>query len=366
MIFDSPKMHAMRTKYLDRIIFGVPPIVLLDRNEERVLEQDYLERLITEVKPEKQKEWLKKRLFSTSWEQFLAGQFEMFLYGWLQQLGSVIVEPVLGKGKPDFLLRTDQQDIIIEAKAHPISDAKRKEIHLEYELFNRIRTIQLPYVIEINALQLCDFEEINILIEKIEDWLKNNPGEKFIYNTQKTIMVASINTELRSTNENSVYFIYNPNGIIVDGKKLVSSILAKAKKYNYSEISDHPYIIAYFIEADYFGGEEVVEAWFGKTQYSIDFETNQINGVSSDLDGIAYKFSKISPKVSGLLVFKYNPARINPVPLKGWYIQNPYAKYPIDPSLFPVDSRFIVQERNDQYLSMGWIRDWPDFRIQKK
>lgn len=358
MIFDSPKMRKLRTKYINCNIFEVPPIVLLDRDEDGILERDYLEKIILEVLPEKQNEWLKKRLFSSSWEQFLAGQFEMYLYGWLKQLGKVTVEPSMGNRKPDFLLQTDTQEIVVEAKAHPISKGKRKKNHLEDELFIRIQKIRLPYVIEISALRLSDFGEIDVLIERIENWLKTNPSEKFVYNTENTIMVASINTEVRPTNKSSVYFIYTPDFFVVDCKELVSSIMGKVQKYNHPDVTDHPYIIAYFIEEEHFGGEEVVEVWFGKTQYSINIETNQIDGVKSDFNGIAYKFTKISPKVSGILVFKNNPCCMNPVPLKGWYIENPYAKHPVDPSLFPVRSRFIVQERNSQYLSMGWIRDW--------
>ena len=43
--------------------------------------------------------------------------------------------------------------------------------------------------------------------------------------------------------------------------------------------------------------------------------------------------------------------------LNAWYIENPFTNVPIDSTVFPVKSRFIVQERTTAGFKMGWHKN---------
>jgi len=59
--------------------------------------------------------------------------------------------------------------------------------------------------------------------------------------------------------------------------------------------------------------------------------------------------------VSGTLVFQIDgKAGFRGSFIKGFFIENPYATVKVDSSIFPVQARFIVIEKDNQNYVMDW------------
>jgi len=354
MIFDSPEMQILREQYAGRHLYGVPPIVLVDRSATLVQERDFLEHIISEAPADKQKEWLKKRLYSNQWEQYLGGWFEMMLFGWLKQAGAVRIEPDIVGTKPDFLASIGQQEIIVEAKAHPIGPEERHQNDLMAELLYRVEQIPLPYVIQIEALRLEGMKALDTLVASIQNWLNHEPDAPLILDDPQIVFKAYRPPEYDLTTFNAVQVLYSPEAFWIDPDHLRSSLLGKVRRYAPIKQSQYPLVIAYFIESSFFGVDEVVEVWFGKTTYTVDIASKNIEETKCDRTGINYRNSNISKNISGVLVFKRDSSIENRLPLQCWYIENPFANKPIDPLIFPVDSHFIATGRSDRGYEMTW------------
>lgn len=115
MIFDSLQMNRLREEYKDKEPSVLPRIVFLDRSDKLSGERQYLEDLIALVPKEKQKEWL-GRILKDDYIHHLGAWFEIMLFGWLNEIAKVDVEPEICGKKPDFSLHISDNKIIIEAK----------------------------------------------------------------------------------------------------------------------------------------------------------------------------------------------------------------------------------------------------------
>jgi hypothetical protein len=146
----------------------------------------------------------------------------------------------------------------------------------------------------------------------------------------------------------------------ISGDNLRDPIGKKATQHKQVRNADYCFVIALFLVDSDLTAEEVQEAWFGQTEIIIDANTGEILEQRSNRAGITFHGpSEIRHKtVSGILVFKtaldYYAKRRN---LQSWYIQNPYAKSPIEPSTFPAESRFLIVEENQTGFKMGWRTD---------
>lgn len=357
MIFDSPKMQAFREEFKDKCCLGVPPIVFWDRSEAYAHERETMERVITEVPESKRNEWIKRRLFINEWEKFLGGWFEMMLFDWLKQVGRVSIEPDINGKTPDFQVSTAEQELIIEAKAHPISRDERKKEHLESELIARVHQINLPYVIQIDRLRLENWQDVDLMTEQIRNWLHSSPNDCLHIDANGIAIDAHRPEEFYSSAFDSVQTINSSDAFqVVNPNNLHPSLRGKVGDYAPLAKTEYPLVIAYFIESNSFDKEDVVDVWFGKTVMDIQVSTGTVADIRCDQSGIAFRKSYIASAVSGILVFKRT---LNPGPnnhLHGWYIQNPYAKKPIDPLIFPVKAHFMVKERNGNEFTMGWVQ----------
>ena len=133
------------------------------------------------VSPDKQKDWL-GCLFSCDDNQFLSVWFEMMLLNWLiGGTGEIVVEPEMLGSRPDFLIRTHEQEIVIEAKAFLISQSERNQNRWRSAVFSVIETIQLPYLLSVKTVKLSGFPDIEQLTQGVEHWLVHSPNEDYVF-----------------------------------------------------------------------------------------------------------------------------------------------------------------------------------------
>src|SRR5437867_3767414 len=133
MIFDSLKMQQLREQYAHLPPYGRPKIVTLDSAPLLAGERAFLENLMMTVPDEKRKDWL-GRLLSDLDDQHAGVWFEIMLFGWLQKVGAVAIEPDVEGNRPDFAVRTGDQQIAIEAQAHLFSAEDRERRRRENEI----------------------------------------------------------------------------------------------------------------------------------------------------------------------------------------------------------------------------------------
>lgn len=142
----------------------------------------------------------------------------------------------------------------------------------------------------------------------------------------------------------------------VDGSGLKPPLREKAAQHQALRKAHHPYVLAIMLESTVLTAEEVVTAWFGDEVAIIVGE--QVEAVTTDRKGLHYWGSDIHhTSVSGTLVFKPSWRRdLKRRVLEAWYIENPFASVTVDPSLFPVQSRYVAVEKSPRGIHMGWRR----------
>lgn len=108
MIFDSPEVQQLKSKYANHPDYKIPIIVLLDRLENHSDEKLILERIYQIASPDKQKDWL-ARLCSMNNSDVISTWFEIMLANWLEPIGPIKIEPEILSNFPDFLVKSDSQ-----------------------------------------------------------------------------------------------------------------------------------------------------------------------------------------------------------------------------------------------------------------
>ena len=101
-----------------------------------------------------------------------------------------------------------------------------------------------------------------------------------------------------------------------------------------------------------------MRSWFGNKVVVVDVDAQQVVDTRIDRSGLMYFRDTIQHRsITGTLLFQYSGAE--PLFMQGWYVQNPYASHPIEPSIWPVDSRYVVLERDEDGFPfrMGWRGD---------
>jgi hypothetical protein len=346
-------MRRLRAKYACEPDYAVPRIVFLDRSSELASERQYFEGLVQSAPQQVQRGWV-SRLVSSDPAQHFGAWFEVMLYGWLLQLGRVVVEPRLAGSRPDFLLSTAGEAIVVEARACLISEAERQRNKLEAKVISRLSEVRLPYVLIIEKLVLREDIDADAMTSELSAWLRTNSPQPFRYrDTQGSeIMLTARRYPCLDTVETT-----GPTRTVwASHEPLKRPLREKARQHRGLRKEGYPYVIAVFLESWKFTAEEVAEAWFGETMVTVDIETKRV--VRTQLDGTGLHFfgSEVRHRtVSGTLVFR---AVLNEAAkrheLKPWYIQNPFGKRRIEPNLFPAESRYIVTEEKAAHLSMAW------------
>ena len=146
----------------------------------------------------------------------------------------------------------------------------------------------------------------------------------------------------------------------VNAEPIKPRLKSKSRKYKKLVQQGYPYVIALYLEPVALSAEEVVEAWFGGTNYIVDVDTQKVVNKRLDGSGKHYYKNKILHKsITGTLAFRRTNKLKNRF-INGWYVENPYACNPINTVLFPVESRFIVLGEDSYSHKMGWQNDNDD------
>lgn len=348
MIFDSPEIQELRDKYRNVSEFDAPEIILLDRSPYLSGEREYLEKLIGSVPEYTQNKW-KSGVLSEDVGHHKGTWFEMMLFGWIQEKDGFVVQPEIEDGMPDITIEFDGQQMYVEAKAILIEEADRERNRQIAEVLSALNTIALPFGLSIAELSIKSRVNIPLLVSKVTAWLESNPHQQFVFEDQSQNIIVF--TAMRVPEFDHVAASGPLYGVFINPASLKKPIKKKAHQHKMIRHSGCPYIIALYLDPFLQSAEEVVEAWLGKVQWTIDFNKKQVIEEHSDQSGLHFFGSEILHRsVSGTLVFKAERDDIQKRRiLDARYIQNPFAKVWVDPFLFPVKSSYTVLG-----FSMGW------------
>jgi len=348
MVFDTPEMQRLRNKFKNESDFDAPEIVLLDRSQHLLGEREYLEEIIRSVPEYTQKKW-QNNLLSDDIDNHMGTWFEMMLFGWIQDNDGFTAQPEIEDGNPDITLDADDQRIFIEARAILTEESDRERNLRIAAVFSALKTIALPFGLSIEQLSLRSRVDISLLNLKVKEWLESNPDQRFVFEDGDQNIIVF--TAMRVPEFNHVVASGPTYGVFVNPEVLKKPIKKKAHQHKQFRNSGYPYIIALYLDPFLQSAEEVVEAWLGKIQWTVDANKNQVTEQKSDRSGLHFFGSEILHRsVSGTLVFKAaSDDKLKRRVLNARYIQNPFAKIWVDPFLFPVQSSYTVLE-----FSMGW------------
>jgi len=348
MIFDTPKMQRLRDKFKNVPDFDAPEIVLLDRSEHLLGEREYLEEIFKSVPEYTQKKWI-NNLLSNDIDNHMGTWFEMMLFGWIQDKDGFTAQPEIEDGNPDITLNADNQLIFIEAKAILTEESDRERNRRLAAVFLALKTISLPFGLSIEQLSLKSRVDVSLLNLKVKEWLETNPDQKFVFEDRHHNIIVF--TAMKVPEFDHVVASGFVDGVFVNPEVLKKPIKKKARQHKQFRNSGYPYIIALYLDPFLQSAEEVIEAWLGKIQWTIDANENEIIEQKSDQSGLHFFGSEILHRsVSGTLVFKaISDDNLKRRVLNAKYIQNPFAKVWVDPYLFPVQSSYTVLE-----FAMGW------------
>lgn len=350
MIFESNEIERLRKKYLKVLDFKCPQIIQLDRSEDLKNEKKVIDNTILKLDSQKQKS-LFKQLCSKKGEHYIGAWFEIMFNNWLAELGEVKFEPLIHNDKFDFYLKVDNVEVLFEAHVIAKNYTERAKID---ELKDGLKKINKPYLIGMLECKLESNCSIKSILKRTEDWLSDNPNVNLICHEKEYDI--------------HLYAIENPTNnslIIIESRKIKTSsenlknpLHKKARQHKSIHEMDTPYILAFLLDEPTFTIEEVINAWYGNVQIHIDKKNRSVLGSSFDKSGLHFFGFNIQHKsVTGTLVFKRykNPEKMIHE-FDSWYIQNRYARTKIDYSLFPTKKNFIVLEKCDGGVYMGWDR----------
>lgn len=357
MIFDSPRMQELLKTYENEPDFMVPEIVFLTRTDKLENERAYFEELFAMAPAIKHNDWL-GRLLSEDHEQFRGVWFEIMLYGWLLKIGNTEVEPIIEGNSPDYSVEMNGQKVIIEARAFLQTPTERSEDRFVSGIFWALKRIKKPFLVEIIASRSKKLPNWNEFQEQVSLWLDLNPNEIFEFNDGMTVVVLKT-IPLEVANFESVNAITNP-GIakLITSQPLKKPLRKKAGQHSAIRNANYPYVIALFLEPGYLSAEEVAKAWLGEEVWTVDFDKKEVVKTSSDHSGIHFAGSEIRhTTVSGTLVFRSDWSSAEKYScLRAWYVENPFAKVPLDSTLFPVETRYVVTDKSDKGFRMAWVK----------
>jgi len=354
MVFDTPEMEKLRETYSNQLSFHVPEIVFFDRYEGRKQERAFIEELVQDYSPEKLKDWL-GNFINTDRRQHISAWFEIMVYSWLNSHFQVQIEPEINGRRPDFLIQAGENQILIESIAYLYSPEELLERSISSEVAYWLETIERPYAVDVEHEKYGTSLNKKDLINKVTFWIDHFDNERLNY-SDKFGNIIHFHIAYK-TGFNKIAVRVDGNVQLINTDEVKKPLHRKIKHHQLLSDDTHPYVIAIYLESWQYSADEVIEAWFGKTVTIFDPKTGNLLGERNDQTGLAFHRKKIQNRgISGILVFKRTeyPYDGNQI-LNCWYVQNPYARNPIDSDVFTADGRFIVMQVEDNLYKMDWI-----------
>lgn len=361
MVFDSPKMRALREKYKDQDNYEVRHIILLDRHDgfdgERMLIEQLADKLASELNKKRFNKWLGNFLVENN-NQHLGAWFEIMLYGWLKQninqQWNVNFEPSIMGNNPDFSIGNGNELIVIEARGHGLNNDQRAKKKVSGIIFSKLQNINKPFFVNIFVNQYGLTINQEEFIHTIKLWL-DSPEPKIFHYKDEWGNDFELSAEYKpNQNKITVASIENPQ---IDHEELKPHLIEKAGQHEAIRNSGIPYIIAIFLESSILSCEDVFSALFGLPTITFNLESDEIEELMIDRSGIFYHENEIWHKdVSGTLVFSHRyDESLKTRRLYACYIENPYANVKIESTFFPTEARYIVIERTKSGFKMGRV-----------
>lgn len=361
MVFDSPKMMALRELYKDLENNEVPHIILLDRHDgfdgERKLIEQLADKLASELNKKRFNKWLGNFLVENN-NQHLGAWFEIMLYGWLKQninqKYNVNYDPSIMGNNPDFSIGNGKELIVIEARGHGLKNDQRAKKIVSEIIFSILQNIYKPFFVNIIVNQYGLTINQDEFIDTINRWL-DSPEPKIFHYKDEWGNDFELSAEYK-TNQNKIT-IASIEDSQIDHEELKPHLIKKAEQHEVIRKSGIPYIIAIFLESSILSCEDVVSALFGLPTIIFNLESDEIAELMIDRSGIFYHENEIWHKdVSATLVFTHRyDESLKTRRLCACYIENPYANVKIESTFFPTEARYIVIARTKSEFKMNWV-----------
>lgn len=354
MLFRSSEVLRLCEEYAQKPDFAVPEIVRLARSTVLAEERQEIEQAFQALSITVGKE-LRSRFISTDHAQHKSAWFQIRLNSWFDRFCRVTSEPQLLGNHPDFLLDIKGQEIVVEARAVLIPEAVRISEAREQEVLWILNQIEEPsYAVRLRTVDLQYPIERGHFLKQVDIWLRNSPETTLDYNDEHNNRIVL--QALWKREKGGIATVGPTRSSWIDSSQFQRPLREKASQHKAIRKSEHPYLIAIYLEDKSFSAEEIVEAWFGKHTAIIDINTVEIVDQQIDRSGIHYYGREVRHRsVTGTLVFRdaFDESQRGRA-LQAWYIQNPYAAKPIDPAILPVMARFVVQSQDERNYQMGW------------
>lgn len=309
--------------------------------------------MLTNVSSDKQNDWM-GRLVNIEANQHIGAWFEIMLYGWLQEHFVVQVEPKVLGNFPDFVITFENNYLAIEARAF-LKTPEERERKVNFDrIWSLLGSIEMPFLVKLKIKRLGVGIETANFIQKVTKWLISEADQNLNYQDNLGNVIELSAKPKPALKKLSVT---SSLGLRVNPDVLRAPLKEKANQHTALRKAGYPYIIAIFLEPTELSAEEIVSAWIGKTIIVYNINTNQVIEEKFDQSGLHYFSHEITHKsVTGTLVFKayYDGPRKSRY-LKCWYVQNPHANVSVDPTVLPVESRFVVVGNDVSNFLMKWL-----------
>ena len=367
MVFDSPQMVFLRDKFLGRPDYQVPKVLFLDRQEDLAGERAIIEDLYSTLPETAKREWIGNFVCQED-GLHVGAWFEIMLYDWLRKKLQPIFKPRLFNCDPDFSLLEDGTHIFIEAKAVIETLEEKTHNFINGQILEALHTIKKPIAVGVDVSKQGARLDTSVFKVQISEWLERSGDEKFEFQDKHGNIFNIYRFQEISSEHVRVLLSSNPPA--VDPSKLKAPLLEKFKQHKEIREMNFPYIVGIFRGSGLHIAQDVVSAFFGHYQlitnpqtgdiisYNFNLQSCDRLSQSTDSSGIVLdKYNNHHTSITGILAFdegydQEGKCRF----LRGWYIENPFARTWVDPNLFPVEGRFVVIGRDEKTIQMNWQR----------
>jgi hypothetical protein len=357
MLFDSLTMAKLLAKYEGLRDYEIPEVVYLGRSPEMAADRDYLEELVSTapLTEAKRQDWI-NRFVKDDYAQYKPSWFEIMLYGWLRDVGNVEVNPSLLGNDPDFVLTINSQQIVIEAYALLEYDEERAWQQRMDELMGVLHEIEKPFFVEIDNYEPDGPLARERLKADVIQWLDAAVSPSFTFQDENGNKISlRVASDIETTH--LAVFGSGRSAIMVSSDPLKDPLRKKASQHKAIRRAGYPYVIAVLLDPWQLSAESVVEAWLGEMKYVWNLNNTENGELVGDLGSGLHVFGSAvrHTSVSGTLAFRAMRNRtLERNVLVGWYIENPFAKVPLGPNLFPVVASYQIINKGQKSLKMGW------------